>query len=80
LAVEDPGDRRVVLVDGEPLKQRDRVLVGADLRLVARQLDGELGCRAAAPADGEHRATLLGREVDDYLFDQAAQELLAVAV
>ena len=33
LAVEDPGDRAVVVVDGEPLDQLDRVLVGADARL-----------------------------------------------
>ena len=30
LAVEDPGDRGVVVVGGEPFEQRDRVLVGAD--------------------------------------------------
>src|SRR4051812_2756601 len=30
LAVEDAGDRGVVVVNGEPFEQRDRVLVGAD--------------------------------------------------
>src|SRR6188472_2286261 len=80
LAVEDPGDRGVGVVDGEPLQQRDRVLVGADRRLVAGERDGELGDRAAAPANGQRRAALRARDVEDYLLDQAAQELLAVAV
>ena len=80
LAVEDPGDRGVVVVDGEPLQQRDRVLVGADRRLVAGERDGELGDRAAAPADRQRRAALLARDVEDHLLDQAAQQLLAVAV
>ena len=35
LAVEDAGDRGVVVVDGEAAEQRDRVLVGADRGLVA---------------------------------------------
>jgi hypothetical protein len=43
LAVEDPSDGGVVVVGGEPCEQRDRVLVGADRRLVARQRDDELG-------------------------------------
>ena len=34
LAVEDPGDPPVVVVDGEPPDQLDRVLVGADRGLV----------------------------------------------
>ena len=80
LAVEDPGDRRVGVVDGEPFEQRDRVLVGADRRLVARERDGELGERAAAPSHDQRRAALLARDVEDHLLDQAAQKLLAVAV
>jgi len=49
LAVEDPGDRDVVVVIGESLAQFDRVLVGADVRLVARERHGQLGDRAALP-------------------------------
>jgi len=41
LAVEDPGDLPVVVVGGEACQQRDRVLVGADGRLVAWERDGE---------------------------------------
>ena len=51
LAVEDPGDLAVVVVGGEPVDQRDRVLVGADRGLWLGERDGELGDRAAAPAD-----------------------------
>src|SRR4051812_34438670 len=36
LAVEDAGDRRVVVVDREPAEQLDRVLVGVDRGLGAR--------------------------------------------
>jgi hypothetical protein len=35
LAVEDPRDRGVVVVDGESVRQRDRVFVGADRGLRA---------------------------------------------
>jgi hypothetical protein len=80
LAVEDPGDRRVVVVDGEPLEQRDRVLVGADARLVTRQRNNELGDRAAAPAQRDRRAALLADHVEDDFLDQCAQELFAVTV
>jgi hypothetical protein len=80
LAVEDPGDRRVVVVVGEALEQFDRVLVGADRGLGARERDGELGDRAAAPAQRERRAALLARDVEDHFFDESAQQLFAVAV
>ena len=80
LAVEDPGDRRVVVVDGEPLEQRDRVLVGANAGLVARQRNDELGDRAATPAERDRRAALLADHVEDDFLDQCAQQLFAVAV
>ena len=80
LAVEDPGDRGVVVVGGEPREQRDRVLVGADRGLWLGERDGELGDRAAFPADRDGRAALLALDVEDDLLDQAAQQLLAVAV
>jgi hypothetical protein len=47
LTVQGPGDLAVVVVDGEPLDQSDRVLVGADRRLRSGQRYGELGDRAA---------------------------------
>src|SRR5215217_5910278 len=80
LAVEDPGDRGVVVVRGEPGEQRDRVLVGADRGLRLGERNGELGDRAAPPADRDGRAALLALDVEDDFLDQAAQELLAVAV
>ena len=80
LAVEDPGDRRVVVVDSEPLEQRDRVLFGADARLVTRQRNDELGDRAATPAQGDRRAVLLADHVEDDFLDQRAQQLFAVPV
>jgi len=80
LAVEDLGDCGVVVVGSEPREQRDRVLVGADRWLVARQCDGELGDRAAFPADRDAGAVLFAVDVEDDFLDQAAQQLLAVAV
>ena len=80
LAVENPGDGGVVVVGGEAGEQRDRVLVGADRGLVSWQRDDQLGDRAAPPADRDGRAVLLALDVEDDFFDQAAQELLAVAV
>ena len=76
LAVEDPGDRRVVVVDREPRDQFDRVLVGADARLVARQRNGELGDRAAAPAKRDRRAALFAVDVEDDFLDQARRSCL----
>ena len=55
LAVEDPGDRAVVVVDGEPLSS---AIVSSSVRIVGwwrRQRDGELGERAAVPADRDGR-------------------------
>ena len=80
LAVEDPGDLAVVVVGGEPLEQRDRVLVGADRGLRLGERDGELGDRAAFPADRDRRAALSPVGIDRHFLDQAAQQLLAVAV
>src|SRR5215207_194845 len=80
LAVEDPSDLPVVVVDSEPREQLDRVLVGADRRLRLGERDGEFGDRTAAPADREHRAARLTHDVDEDLFDQRPQQLLAVAV
>src|SRR5215212_6880106 len=65
LAVEDPGDRGVVVVRGEPGEQRDRVLVGADRGLRLGERNGELGDRAAPPADRDGRAALLALDVED---------------
>jgi hypothetical protein len=42
--------------------------------------DGELGDRPAPAAEGELRAALLAREVGGDVLDQAADELLAIAV
>ena len=47
---------------------------------MAGERDGELGDRAASPADRERRAALLALDVDDDFLDQAAEQLLAVAV
>ena len=80
LAVEDPGDRAVVVVDGEPPEEFDRVLVGADRGLVAQQRDRELGERAAVPADRHGRLVVIAVDVEDDFLDQAAQQLFAVAV
>ena len=75
-----PAIVRVVIVGGEPLDQRDRVLVGADRGLRLGQRHGELGERAAAPAKCDSRTPLFAVDVEDHFFDQAAQQLLAVAV
>ena len=80
MPVEDPGDPAIVVVGGEPADQRDRVLVGTDRGLRLGECDGELGDRAAFPADRELRAALLTLEGDDHFLDQAAQQLLAVPV
>jgi len=80
LAVEDPGDRRVVVAGGQPSEQRDRVLVGADRWLVAGERDRELGDRAAFPADRDARLVFVAVDVEDDFLDQAAQQLFAVAV
>src|SRR5436190_1584451 len=80
LAVEDPGDRGVVVVGGEAPEQRDRVLVGADRGLAAGELNDELADRAATPAHGHGRLELLAGDVEGHVFDQCAQQLLAVAV
>src|SRR5450631_2367001 len=78
LAVEDPGDRAVVVVHGKPLEEFDGVFVGADRGLVARQGDGELGERAAVPADRDGRLVVIAVDVEDDFLDQAAQQLFAV--
>ena len=80
MSVEDPGDRRVVVVDSEAAHQCDRVVVGADRGLVAWQRDGQFGDRAALPAERERRATFFAYDVDGDVFDQAAQQLFAVTV
>src|SRR5215211_838927 len=80
LAVEDAGDRGVVVVGGEALQQRDRVLVGADRGLRLGERDDQFGDRAAFPADRDRRAALFTHDVEDHFLDQAAQQLLAVAV
>jgi len=67
-------------VGGESPEQLDRVLVGADRRLWFRERDGKLGDPAAVPADRDARAPLLARDVEDDVFDQAAQQLFAVSV
>ena len=80
LAVEDPGDLAVVVVGGEPADQVDRCPRRCGRRLRLGQRDGELGDRAAFPADRERRAALLAVDVDDDFLDQAAEQLFAVAV
>ena len=81
LAVEDAGDRGVVVVGGEPFEQRDRVLVGAD-RWAGRRGSGTASSVSAPP---RQRIVTVARrcsrvDVEDHLLDQAAQQLLAVAV
>jgi hypothetical protein len=80
LTVQDPGDPTVVIVDGEPFDQLDRVLVGTDCRLWFGERDSELGDRAAFPADCEQRAAFFSLEGDGHFLDQAADQLLAVPV
>src|SRR5919109_957464 len=80
LAVEDSGDRGVVVVDGEPTHQRDGVVVGADRGLVSWQRDGQFGDRAALPAQRQRGAAFFAHDIDDHLLDQATDQLLAVAV
>ena len=80
MAVEDPGDRRVVVVDFEPPEQRDCVLVGANARLVTRQGNDELGDRAATPAQRDCGAALLADHVEGDFLDQRSQQLFAVAI
>jgi NAD(P)-dependent dehydrogenase (short-subunit alcohol dehydrogenase family) len=53
-------------VGGEPLDQRDRVLVGGNRRLRFGESDGELGDRAAIPADRELRKPLIAFEGDGW--------------
>ena len=81
LAVEDPGDRAVVVVGGEPSEQLDRVLVGAD------RWAGGVGSVTASSVIAppfqrivSGRAALLALDVEDDFLDQAAQQLFAVAV
>ena len=51
LPVEDPGDSRVGVVNGQTAHQLDGVLAGADLRRrLSGQGDGEFGQSAATPA------------------------------
>ena len=80
LAVENSSDRGVVIVNRKPLDQCDRVLVGADRGLRLGQRHCELGERAAAPAKCDSCTPLFTVDVEDRFFDQAAQQLLAVAV
>jgi hypothetical protein len=80
LGGSESGDPAIVVVHGEPADQLDRVLVGADRRLRLGEGERQLGDRAALPADLDARTALLPVGVDDDLVDQAAQELLSVAV
>lgn len=81
LAVEDPGDGGVGVVDRQATEQGDGVLVGADREWVgAGQFDGEFGDRAASPAHGELGSCLVASDVDDHVFEQAAQKFFAVPI
>ena len=80
LAVENSSDRGVVIVNRKPFDQCDRVLVGADRGLRLGQRHYELGERAAAPAQCDSCTPLFTVDVEDHFFDEAAQELLAIAV
>src|SRR5918994_4033571 len=81
LTVEDPGDDRIGIVGGQPADQSDGVFVGPHRwGIGARQADHELADRAAAPAQGEIGSELGPIDGDDDLFEQAAQQSLAVAI
>ena len=72
---------RVVVVDSEPAHEIDRVLVSADRWGVGTgEIDDELGGGTAPPPEHEHGSVLLAFHLDDDLFDQSPQELLAVLV
>jgi hypothetical protein len=73
LAVEDCGDRRVVVVGGEPLQQDDRVLGGANRWPSLGQRDCELGERAAPPTERDRHAALGAIDVDNHFLDHAPQ-------
>ena len=81
LAVQDARDDRVGVVHRQAPDQGDRLLGGAKGgRTPAPERDREFGDRAAAPAERELGAELsaLHRDVD--LFEQRAEQFLAIAV
>ncbi len=82
LPVEDPGDRRVGVVDSEAADEVDGVLVGADRGLAAPASDGQFGERAALPADEQVgvAGVVVAHDGDLHVIDQGPQQLLAVAV
>jgi hypothetical protein len=59
-------------------------MVSSSVRMVglpgAAQLDDQLGAGPAAPAQAQLGSPVLSVDVDAYLFDQCAQEFLAVPV
>ena len=66
---------------GEAAKERDGVFIGADGRGPgAGQDDVEFARGPASPAQGEVGTRLLLVDCHDHLFQQRAQELLALAV
>ena len=72
----------VGVVDGEAADQVDGVLAGADLRWLALERDGQLGDRAAFPAQQQVGAAfgVVAADGDVDLVQQGAQQLLAVLV
>jgi len=80
LAVEDSSNPCIVIVTGEALDQRDRVVIGTDRGLGLRQRNGKFCQRAAKPAQCDSCTPLRPVDVKDHFFDETAQQLLAIAV
>lgn len=82
LAVEDAGDLGVGVVHGQAAEQGDGVLVGADRWRPALQGDGQVAGGAALPAQDQVSSPTGGvpGHRDAHLLEQAAEQLLALAV
>ena len=80
LAVEDPGDRAVVVVDGEPLSSS---IVSSSVRIVGWWRGSGTASSVSAPPCQRIVTvawSLIAVDVEDDFLDQTAQQLLAVAV
>jgi hypothetical protein len=74
LPVEDPGDDRVGVVEGQAADQFDRVVTGADLWLGPFERNRQFADRAAFPADLQLGAAagVIGGDGDDDSVEQGA--------
>ena len=80
LAVEHAGNDGVWVIHGQAANQGDGVLVGAHRGRPSWQGNADVTDQAAVPAQGQAHLVRFAVVRDDDLFEQGAQQFLAVAI